>query len=1032
MKETLIASNNQRLASSLTTNLSSPRLSRGVNFMAEGESSASSNQRLASSLDRENTSKVAERIPSRWTFEQKDRVIPQERIDKAREAWRQNYLRRGVDISNPKNALPADERSTVELLIQEGRPPISGGAEPVSSADFPDPVLRDIVEEINSEINNVRGRTPPGQEPILDEDFISDQLRRVRDLRDRGAVNRDQAGRLLNSLNQWRREERQERQKQYQAREAREQRRPEGLWQALHEEDFELLRSDEKDAEGRYVKLDEFVNKWFDTLYAAAGSRDPSQSPAFEGVQRADQEASIFLSIGRTVEERKKNSEKLAYVSDLFETRIRNLTMNWGAISSKSIESIQKGSFGLRAHGLLAGATLDKGYTGEMFNRITELLEDERLKSKRGHLTPELTNSIQEKVIEEAISLRGNFRLEGEREVYEGGGIGTHAGKGRKDIERAVRSAYDMVVNSQRMHIIAARGRELFGADAFFSDAGAAFKAFNPKTFVSEKWGILNITDQRFLREVMEKSLIDEWLEDKRKTYKDLELNEEQRRDLGDILFKTMDSPPDFFSSGWRIKGMRDLLQQYFEYREFFAEARRRDTNPDNFTTAEWNTFKSRFSNEEKKEINARAKSHAEKFGLFIRLKTASTEEGGRDRAEKWKAIRTYRPEEIIRLLREKYTPEEMARVNRAIFGTGGYDEFKKEFGAVLRAIREQGFRGTFSANNLPEQINFADMPNQIRVLLGDQAERVQEVYSNMQSFISNNNIAYIDTGQIDSAGKPILTTKNTVFDKDYRFADLYDKTLVTDDILLGTLEVLNENQRNFGMLELSKTWSSDLGGDAYVRNMNDLAAGHAYTDELIGFLKETNEEEKFKHAEAAALKAADYNGRGGQAKALRHTIIPFMWASMPPGFFDTLGVEKLPLRMKMTLIEDIYGYHAKPLTQDQRREALDKIEAKLKAAIQNELDELKYKLEENTRKLQSGDYENEEERERLEREVEEYPHKVKEAREKGERYKHSAEKLLNVRGRDIFKQKLIGVLIFILIGAAGEVPKVIDIGGKR
>lgn len=943
----------------------------------------------------------------------------------ARKAWERSL---GQKIEE----LPFDTRQTTEAAIKMGIPPeIAGGADSIPTTGMRSVELLRIAGEINQEATRLRQKE-------FSPDYLLEQRQRVQRLVDNNTFTApealQEAHNLIDTLN-----ERIDRSMHEELR-RREEQRPEGFWTTLRSNDFELLR--QKDFDG-------FVNKWFDALYEAAAGRDPTTSGALDLVQRAFQEADTYLTTVR------QDIPGLAELSNIFETRIRLLTMNWGAISSKSIESIQKGSYGLRAHGLLEGTNLDHGYTGVMFNRLTELLEDERLKEKRGHLTPELANRLQDMVIEETMPLRGQFHQEEEDEAYDGGGIGVHAGKKRKDIERAVRSAYDILVDSQRMHIIAARGKELFGADAFFSDAGAAFKAFSPKTFASAKWGMLTITDERFLQEVIEKSLVDEWLEKKREDYKDLVLTEEQRRELGDILFKFISTPPDFFSSGWRIKGMKDQLQKYFAHPEYMAEVRTRrkkdpqvyPKDPEDFTKTDWEDFRKKLEDEDKgkkkenkiiEQIEKRAKDQAEKFGLFVRLKTASPEEkGGKERAERWEKIQQYKPEEIIRLMREKYTPQEMDEVNRAIFGDDvkDYDEFKKQFGAQLRAIREKGFKGEFNEGNVPEQIDFSSMEQNslqrqelVKVLGEEKVKRIEQVFRKMQDYIKKNNIAYTETDELDDkgkrTGKKVLTTTGTIFDRDHRFADMYDKTLVTDDILLGKLERLDEKQKAFGMIELSKMWSSDLGGDAYVRNMNDLSSGHAYADELIGFVKETNEEEKFKHAETAAAKASDYNGRGGQATVLRHTIVPFMEASMPPGFLDTLGVEKLPFRMKMTLIEDIYGHQAKPLTQDKRREMMDKLEARLESAIQNRINEIQHNIEKYTRDLQlldstAPDYTDE--KQRLEGEINKEKDKIGDVRERGERYKRRAEKILQIRGRDLVRQKAVALFLFLLIASLGE-----------
>ncbi|MBI2622941.1 MAG: hypothetical protein HYW64_02515 [Candidatus Levybacteria bacterium] len=958
--------------------------------------------------------------PGGQTPRSQPKPVSPERVELAREAWRVHNTGK-----NPDRA----ELETQEMAIEMGLPPMWGGAEAIADS-YTDPRLQRIVDEYNA----MAAGTDPARP--LPSSELERLIERVGRLRDDLVVNNDESRRLIDYL---RVENTRANLAEYGRREEQ---RPEGFWTTLRTHDFELLR--EKDFDG-------FVNKWFDALYEAAAGRDPTTSGALDLVQRAFQEADTYLT---TVQQ---NLPGLAELSNIFETRIRLLTMNWGAISSKSIESIQKGSYGLRAHGLLEGTNLDKGYTGVMFNRLTELLEDERLKEKRGHLTPELANRLQDMIIEETISLRGQFHQDGENEVYDGGGVGIHAGKNRKDIKRAVRSAYDILVDSQRMHIIAARGKELFGTDAFFSDAGAAFKAFSPKTFASEKWGMLTVTDQRFLQEVIEKSLVDEWLENKKETYKDIILTPQQRRELGDILFKFISSPPDFFSSGWRIKGMKDQLQNYFVHRAYVKEAAKdKGLSPEAFKVTDWEDFRRKLEDEDKgkikedkviKQIEKEAKEQAEKFGLFIRLKTALEEKGGEERAKAWKKIQEYKPEEIIRLMREKYTPKEMDEVNKAIFGSDGdvkdYDKFKKEFGAELRAIREQGFQGKLNEKDddtTPVQIDFGALTSfqrqKLVATLGEErVGRVEQIFKKMQDYITRKDyeIAYKETDEVDESGektgKKILTTKGTVFDKDHRFADIYDKTLVTDDILLGKLERLDEKQKAFGMIELSKMWSSDLGGDAYVRNMNDLAAGHTYADELIGFLKETNEEEKFKHAETAASKASDYNGRGGQARVLRHTIVPFMEASMPPGFLDTLGVEKLPFRIKMTLIEDIYGHQAKPLTQDKRREMMDKLEARLESAIQSHLNEIQHNIEKYTRDLQvldPADPNYGEEKERLEGEIKKEAQKKDDVRKKGEEYRHRAEKVLQIRGRDLFKQKAVTLLLFLIIASLGEGAKLV------
>lgn len=750
-----------------------------------------------------------------------------------------------------------------------------------------------------------------------------------------------------------------------------------------------------------FEQLDQNVELWlnnkFDTLYAASYGRDPAQSPVLGEIEAAYGEAVRYLDKGR---DREAEAEKVRILGDLFESRIRLMTMN-SAISSKSIESIQKGSYGLRAHGLLAGYDLDNGYTGAVANRMAELLEDERLKDERGHMSPELANKIQDMLIEECVRLSGS---NGHR------GIGIHAGKSREDIVRAVRSAYDIVIDTQRMHILASRGQSLFGTDAYYSDAGAAFKAFNPKTFVSEKWGLFTPTDQRFTREVMEKNLIDQWLLDKKKDYPTMHLNEEQKKELGDILFKTIASPPDFFSSSWRIKGMKDQLYNLFAYKEAERVALQQGRTIEDIQTmtmADWNQVKKDSNIASMEEIEKRAR----KFGLFIRLKSASDKE----KPMVWDSIVSYRPEEIIRLLREKYSENEMREVNASVFGNAsyidennqtvsiaGYDEFKAQFGPSIRAIREH-----YLTKDNPEQIDFGNLTAEQRTYIDEQigaGERqfIERTFQSMQHYIKRNNVVYVESNGIKIA-------KGSVIDKDYRFTDVYNKTLVTDDILLAKLEMLTKPQLNAGMRKLSDLWSSDLGGDGYVRNMNDLAAGHRYTDELLGFIRATETEEKLKHSQAAASAAADYDGRAGMAKVLRYTVVPYMESAMPPDVMDILGIDKLPARLKMTKLEDIYGPHAHPLSQEKRREEFDKIEALLESSVQAEIDSY---LDEINKVNSDEELSVIEKAER----VTKLKEKIKHAHHEGHKLKEQAEKVLKIRGRDLAYQKIAEVSFYAFV----------------
>lgn len=117
---------------------------------------------------------------------------PQELSQMARRSWEKMYGGRGQKLED----LPFGERQTVEMAIKEGHPPsIKGGAESIPRDEYTNRRILPIVDEINAEI--IRN----GVDNPLNARFISDQLRRIRDLIDQGVVDDAQGNRLLGQLN---------------------------------------------------------------------------------------------------------------------------------------------------------------------------------------------------------------------------------------------------------------------------------------------------------------------------------------------------------------------------------------------------------------------------------------------------------------------------------------------------------------------------------------------------------------------------------------------------------------------------------------------------------------------------------------------------------------------------------------------------------------------------------------------------------------------------------------------------------------
>jgi len=866
--------------------------------------------------------------------------------DAAKGNYTREQLREKAEILNKASIEKGDRR----VLMEKG---IVG--EPIATPPFGSPRVEGIAQEYNEALTAVGG---PGNKIHSRElDRLMSRAAALADADTTSNEERREARTLLTQLRTNYTADNPE----YRGRRDL----PEGLWYSLKSEDFALLQSDDPDA------INMFVNKWFDALYNSAAGRDAAESPAFESVQKAHQEASVFLASGRTPEEKDRNNKKLAELSRVFDTRIDLLRMS-SAISTKSIESIQKGSFGLRAQGLLYGMSLDKGYTSVMYNRLDELMEDERVKAPRGNLTPEMVRRIQKSVIDETMLFTGRTKLVDDTysEDFDAQqAMGIHAGKTYADVQRAVRSAYDILVDSQRLAVIAARGQRLPGTKAYYSDAGWAFKAFNLEKYFTAKYGVFNAVDEKFFREVKD-DMAQAWMAEKNQN-----LTEEQRHKLGDLLFKDIAPAADFFSSGWRIEGITDQLKTYFQ------------------------------------AIGA-PKGYEENFALFMRIKKADSNPDHTERTKFWDKAIQYRPEEAIRLLRDRFHPEEQNTLNRKVFSamqqldpnkTYGYDEFKAEFGAAVRAVREHYMQLRPDADNpnrLPQQVNFAAMTDEQRSMLaslldsdGRGAEKtgiVTSVYKEMQWYLKDNKV----------------TTEGGVFDKDHRFADIYKRTLTVDDALLDVVENIPEGK---DMIPVSQIWASDLGGDAYVRTLGDIADAEAAGNSLVKFITATKEKDKFEAAMEAAQKSV-FNGREQQAKVLRHTIVPYMKIAKIPRWAEMLGIENLPFRMPLTRLQEIYGPHAENMDQDKRRHTFDELEALFEDATEGAIQDKIEKFEKEHPKVSGAE---------LEAEKEEIREQV---REGAERFKHEAEAILTIRGQDLAVSKLGNVISFLVIAALLEV----------
>src|SRR3989344_2243810 len=744
-----------------------------------------------------------------------------EGIEKARKAWEE---------FNAGKLLSVDERRTQEMMVDMGIPPMPGGAPDIDLAGIGDLEIRNLGNQYNRHLMNA------GES--------SEVLRELwRDLTNKTVRPEQEADKILllqridEAIAHRRNQEIQD------ALDARTAARQERFGFYLQPADIDILREDP-------VK---WLDAQFAVLYKLTQEGQELISPIINNLQTVASEAMRYVQYN--------SPYFLDEFQRLFTTRF-NLIQMRTVIGYKSIESIKQTAYRLQIHGLMYGMSLEEGRVGSMFNRLNELLEDERLKSENMHVFPETVNRLQDKLIEEQDRLRDKD--------------GIFAGKEREDIVRAVRTAFDIFVSSQRMAVIVARGKHLTELDAYFGDpASGPLNVYNLDDLLTGKFGIYNIHEEEFLKEIeldmARDSLIKKGINPK-------SISEQERIDLGIRLFRDIFVVPDFFSFGWRIKGILDALEE-------------------------------RLGEEGAKDL-----------ALFMRLRNAKEEE----RKDAWGKIAKYRPEEIVRLFRERdngrldalyeglktidntltLTAEEEAQ------GVTIYDKFKDKYASSLNILREQGFQ-----KDLPEQIDMSNLTQEQkevlnRVLEDQQAgNKVVQIFVQMQNFISGQNMI-------------------NALVNDTKFEDVYNRTLLVDDALLDKLESdrWRVGDEEATVMPLSKRYGADQGGDAYVRMWGDTENGMRAAQNLVKFIKTENGEERSKFAMEFADAASLYNGEQQRAKGIRYTIGTFLNLSKSDFIWDALGIGKLPFRRAMSRIEKIYGPQAQPKSRDELRKELDQI----------------------------------------------------------------------------------------------------------
>jgi len=842
-------------------------------------------------------------------------------LERRQELVRKHFERLDRMSGKPKGV---DELRTQEMMIERGiLPAIAGGAGMIDVDSLATDAAKDLARRWNRDI--ARGK-------VNDREYIQERQKDIQKLLDNDrTLSRTDFDAILSNISEW------EEEAITALRAEHTRARGERFGMYLQTEDIDAL---DKDSET-------WLNDQFDTLYRIAQKGQELNSPVVNNIQTVVAEAIRWLQYH-------KEAQELDKFQTIFNTRF-NLMQMRTTIGYKSIEDVQHSAYRLSIQGLLYGLGMEDGKVGSMFNRMAELLEDMRLKSTAHHVTPEVIGKLQDVIIEEEVKLA---------EAGVGLFSDTDEENRRADITRAVRTAYDVLVSSQRQAVIVARGKHLTGADAYFSDPIGPLNVYNFEDLLLKKFDLYTAHEEEFVKKIKLdmadsdiKGRIDAIIQKAKKEGKRSLSNDEvheidslkgktedEREELGRRLFRDLFAVPDFFSSGWRIKGILESLDQRF------------------------------------------GKEKAKDFGLFLRLKAPGdgsykNYEGkkGEDRKEVWGRIAQYRPEEIIRLFRER--SENDLNPLYAQFkdeGIENYDMFKEKYGSVMRALKEKGYRDeklVDFANLSPEQIAEID-----KALGVGEGQRLVTLSNDMQRFITDK----------DLITELVVNTK---------FEDIYTRTLLVDDALLDKLEQPEDKD----IAPLSKKYSSEQGGDALVRIWNDTANAAKAGAALVGFIKTEDDKGREEKAIEFAEATSQYNGQAARAKCVRFTIGTLLNLAKKSYFWDVVGLEKLPFRLPMSEIEKLYGPQAKPISRGELREKLDHLRAILTANLDKETEDDMRKSPEERAKL------------------------LHHRKENAEKMYKDLEQLYEITTFDVLKRRGFSLLLYLLVLAVVEIYHVIN-----
>lgn len=622
--------------------------------------------------------------------------------------------------------------------------------------------------------------------------------------------------------------------------------------------------------------------------------------------------------------------------------------------------------------------------------------------SERQHLTNEIVNTIRQDLQKEQfqLAIKGVGAFADKYNVLlgpDGANDPAKVAQAKKLLEihivRAVNVAYDVYGVSQQQAVTAARGRGLDENSSYrwFSDSQSIFDMFNIEEFLTNKWGTFNHAQMEFLKRIK--------LDLARHEAKGVDtskMTEDQLEELGTRLFRDLFAVPDFFSSSWRIQGTLDQIQEVELYHAYNAkiaedilqganrfrsgsepeselkakvEAERvrieAEINGENLSNVQkenkrkelWNKYliskefslndrelylsRFNFNPAQKTVIALAAKEKAEGLALFMRVKAAdgkNSTEVAENRTAAWEKIKDLRPEEIIKLVRERKGKigefSQLDEIDKIFKDRGILDEhrtddsgrdvkirahdvFRRDYLPVLSIIREEALH-----SSPPQAVNFKNLSPEQKAKINqalrkdendgfDYADRVKLLYEDMGGFIDRKGIV-----------KRFVTSSE--------YEDLYTRVLNVDDTILEQLEVLPENMGE-KKLRVSEHWSAENGADALFRTFGDLAAGQQAGNKLVAFFEvEGVKDEYSKLALEFAHFIKQYNGLDGAAKGFRYTFGSYLLVAEQNYLADLTGLGKLPFRLNSSDIEKIFGHGVEPQTREELLKTMDHIRGHL------------------------------------------------------------------------------------------------------